>query len=330
MTNPVQEFLDHADYQLESKSDINTVDIDIVLSRISKKQDVILYGPPGTGKSYMIDNVTELLGERKGLSKTIQFHAEYTYDDFVEGLKPNNNGGFSYVKGDFFQFCEDVKDADPQGNKIHTFFIDEINRANITSVFGELMYLIEGKGKRILPTARTKTPFFIPNNVVIIGTMNTADRSLGKFDFALRRRFRFLPVYPDHNILKQMILKFGFTDELKSSLNEDAYINAFRKLNNKIRIHPLLGKELTLGHVLWMPKLEEDRKISVDDIGDVFRELILPQLESYCGSNKETLGSLIGPNLRDDLIMGRYIANESVIAFLVSLQNNHSGENHDN
>ncbi|MDP9675751.1 5-methylcytosine-specific restriction protein B [Paenibacillus jamilae] len=321
MSTELQEFMTYSDYQIHSEKRINTTSIDTFIERILDLNDIILYGPPGTGKSYLIDRVLELLGEKLGSSKTVQFHSEYTYDDFIEGLKPKIEGGFEYVEGSFYEFCNNVRKIDESGSKIHPFFIDELNRANITAVFGEIMYLMDKKGIRELPTARTGKPFSIPPNVVIIGTMNTADKSIGgQIDFALRRRFRFLPVYPDPSILQELITSKGFTSELREKLTEGEYIKAFKAMNILISKHPLLGKELTLGHILWTPKRFSEVEMNEDTLGEIFRELVLPQIVSYSGSNTELLGRILGPELRDTLIFGEYPANDQILALLKSLQ----------
>lgn len=327
MTDLIKELMDHTAYQVKVEHKINTISIDVLEKKITNLKDVILYGPPGTGKSFMVDSVMRRLGEKFGHTKKIQFHSEYTYDDFVEGLVPKEGEGiFEYHSGAFFKFCEEVEKTDPDLKKIHPFFIDEINRANITSVFGEVLYLIEDKGIRTLATSKRNIPFTIPKNVIIIGTMNTADKSLSRLDFALRRRFSFLPVYPDDNVLREVVLSMGFSEDLESKITIDSYVDAFNSLNAQINAHPLLGKDLTIGHVLWIPKVESVRSITEEDIGDVFREYVFPQLESYCGSNKEALGVLIGPRLRDSIVFGKYISDLEVLAYLNSQKNSQAGE----
>ena len=197
MPNKVKQFLEQASLEkvyigLKNNS-ISLKDfVDVVLS----KQDCILFGPPGTSKTYYVDKLAEKLGDKVGLFQIIQFHANYSYDEFIDGIVPDiDKGGFKYETGVFYNFCQEAQNP-PNKEKICVFVIDEINRANVTSVFGEVMNLIENKGVRIMKTAKQRKIFFVPDNVVIVGTMNTADKTLAKLDFALRRRFRFLPVYP--------------------------------------------------------------------------------------------------------------------------------------
>lgn len=243
----------------------------------------------------------------------------------IEGIAPDvDKGGFKYVPGVFFNFCNRAKE-EKCADKIFLFIIDEINRANITAVFGEVMNLIENKGQRTVLTAKTHTPFTIPPNVVIIGTMNTADKTLAKIDYALRRRFRFLATYPSEKTLTMMVAKNGFEEDVPITV--DQYVRCFEVLNAKISKHPLLGKELTLGHVLWTKR--DERPYSKHDIGSIFREIIFPQIENYCGANRETLGSLLGADLRDKILFGFEVTDDNVFAFLSVLMNSKVVEEND-
>lgn len=319
MPNEVQEFLNHAAYERISISNemINT-SLEELKNAITNHQDCILYGPPGTSKTYLIDHLSNCLGEKLGLSKIVQFHSNYSYEEFIEGVVPDpDNNGFKYESGVFFQFCQEAENI--PADKICLFVIDEINRANVTAVFGEVLNLMENKGTRKLLTAKRHLEFCIPPNVVIIGTMNTADKTLAKLDFAFRRRFRFLAVFPSKTVLHQMISSVGISEDVGISV--DDYITCFEVLNAKILKHPLLGKNLTLGHVLWTRKEIAGAPYSIQEIGRIFRETIFPQIENYCGSNKDVLGSLLGPELRDKVIYGYNISDEEIICFLSSLKN---------
>lgn len=217
-----------------------------------------------------------------------------------------------------FDFCVEAA-KDENKDKLCLFIIDEINRANVTAVFGEVMYLMENKGKRTLKTPKQKLDFTVPENVVIVGTMNTADKTLAKLDFAFRRRFRFMAVYPSDTTLHLMLSQAGFDTNVGISIED--YVECFRILNAKITKHPLLGKNLTLGHVLWVRKNDLITSYSREDIGRIFKETILPQIESYCGLNRDVLNSLLGPKLRDKLIYGYDIADDEIIDYLSGLKN---------
>lgn len=169
---------------------------------IERKGQAILYGPPGTGKTFVALRLAQhLVSGGDGFSDLVQFHPAYTYEDFVQGIRPQTQaGGLTYpmVPGRFLEFCR--RAAGRSGRCV--LVIDEINRANLAQVFGEVMYLMEYREASVT-LAGDATPFAIPANVRILGTMNTADRSLALVDHALRRRFAFLALYPDFEILRR-------------------------------------------------------------------------------------------------------------------------------
>lgn len=325
MSNEVEQFLQKAEYSeaiIENK--VENTSIDQLLAAVKKFQDCILFGPPGTGKTFMIDSLKEQLGSDLGMSKIVQFHMGYSYEEFIEGVVPNTEkGGFKYEKGVFLQFCIDAA-SEQYKDKICLFVIDEINRANVTAVFGEVMYLMENKGMRTLKTSKMKIDFTVPPNVVIVGTMNTADKTLAKLDFAFRRRFRFLAVNPSAEVLHTILSKATFDDSVGLTVEE--YVRCFNALNAKITRHTLLGKNLTLGHVLWIRKNDMNSAYTRNDIGRIFTETIFPQLESYCGSNKDVLEALLGKRLRDKINFGYVITNDEIIDFLNSLKNSKVAE----
>ena len=193
------------EYTLEQCSNDTGLD-ESILERwkkaIDRKGQAIIYGPPGTGKTFIAEHLAKhLVGGGYGFMETVQFHSAYAYEDFIQGIRPKNreDGMLEYnlVPGRFLKFCEEADRR--QG--ICVLIIDEINRANLARVFGELMYLLEYREKEI-PLASDGNLFSIPENVRIIGTMNTADRSIALVDHALRRRFAFLRLQPEYGILK--------------------------------------------------------------------------------------------------------------------------------
>ena len=326
MADSVKEFLNYANYESDDTNHvIANITKENLYEAVVNKQDCILYGPPGTSKTYMIDKMREELTEILGLFKVVQFHANYTYEEFIEGIVPNpQKGGFKVAEGVFYKFCREADRVYKSNqSKICVFVIDEINRANVTAVFGEVLNLMENKGIRKIETPKLHKEFYIPPNVVIVGTMNTADKALAKLDFAFRRRFRFLPVYPSKNTLHLMISANAFAPELKITIDE--YVTCFEVLNAKIARHPLLGKNLTLGHVLWTKK-DSDTEYTIKDIGRIFRETIFSQIESYCGSNKDALGNLLGPILRDKILYGYEITDDEIMDFLSNIKNSKVGD----
>jgi 5-methylcytosine-specific restriction protein B len=195
---------------------------------IERKGQAILYGPPGTGKTYMAELLAKhLVGGGDGFVDLVQFHPAYAYEDFIQGIRPKSQDGgrleYPIVPGRFLEFCAQAS----QRNDTCVLIIDEINRANLARVFGELMYLLEYRDREIpLAGGGPFSPFSIPANVRIIGTMNTADRSIALVDHALRRRFAFLALFPDYEVLHRYHQETGFPI--------DGLIQVLKQLNGQI------------------------------------------------------------------------------------------------
>lgn len=177
--------------------------------QLQRKIQLILYGPPGTGKTYLAERLARYVATQgNGFSELVQFHASYAYEDFVQGIRPQIDSGqlhYELAEGRFLQFCRIAREMDP---KLCVLVIDEINRANLARVFGELLYLLEYRDREI-PLSGGGPPFSIPNNVYLIGTMNTADRSIAWVDQAMRRRFSFIRLQPDYQLLARHLKKCG-------------------------------------------------------------------------------------------------------------------------
>lgn len=179
------------------------------LHAIDRKGQAILYGPPGTGKTFVARKLAaHIIGGGYGFADLLQFHPSYAYEDFIQGLRPVSGpeGGvrFEVIEGRFLEFCkraERLKDP-------CVLILDEVNRANLSRVFGELMFLMEYRGESVaLAGGRSLR---IPRNVRILGTMNTADRSIALVDHALRRRFAFLSLQPEYDVLRVHFESVGF------------------------------------------------------------------------------------------------------------------------
>ncbi len=177
-----------------------------------RKQQLILYGPPGTGKTYLAERLARYLVDGDGFSELVQFHTSYAYEDFVQGIRPRVVEGalhYELAAGHFLRFCDKARQA---GEKPCVLIIDEINRANLARVFGELMYLLEYR-HRPIALAGGGPEFSIPANVYLIGTMNTADRSIALVDQAMRRRFSFIRLRPNYQLLANYLDNKGVPPE---------------------------------------------------------------------------------------------------------------------
>lgn len=248
--------------------------------------NTILYGPPGTGKTFktaelavkicdgVVSETRELLMQRyeelrlEGRIDFVTFHQSYGYEDFVEGLCPELNGegqiSYSVRPGIFRETC---KKAAESGTEKHVLIIDEINRANISKVFGELITLLEPDKRAGEPNAITvKLPysgdaFSVPSNLYVIGTMNTADRSIALLDTALRRRFEFEELQPDISALPEGSV-------------EGVNLRALLKVMND-RIEYLYDRDHTIGHAYFM------HVKTLAELDSVFRRKVIPLLQEY-------------------------------------------------
>ncbi|MEG4916189.1 MULTISPECIES: AAA family ATPase [unclassified Microcoleus] len=249
---------------------------------IHRKKQAILQGPPGTGKTFLAQKLAQyLIGGGDGFSDIIQFHPAYTYEDFIQGIRPQSQDGeltYPIVPGRFLEFCTKAESC----QDTCVLIIDEINRANLSQVFGELMYLLDDRD-RTVKLASGKL-FRIPKNVRIIGTMNTADRSIALVDNALRRRFAFIPVYPNYEVLRQYHHReeTGFPVDKLTSILED--VN--RTINNK---HYELGISFFLTKTL------------AEDIQDIWEMEIEPYLEEYFFDNLEKMDEFLWENIKTKL-----------------------------
>ena len=174
---------------------MDATELEKIRDLLWERKQIILYGPPGTGKTYLATCLARHLTE-DGAVKLVQFHPSYTYEDFFEGFRPSpSDGSLTYTlrAGPFRDFAE-VAAANP--STAYILIIDEINRANLAKVFGELYFLLEYRDSSISLQYSPDKEFTLPQNLFIIGTMNTADRSIARIDTAMRRRFSFVELDP--------------------------------------------------------------------------------------------------------------------------------------
>lgn len=227
-----------------------------ILSTWKLKKNLVLQGAPGVGKSFIARRLAyTLIGAKDPRCvEAIQFHQSYGYEDFVQGYRPNDAGGFKRRDGSFHRFCSR---AIQHPDKTFVFIIDEINRGNLSKIFGELMLLME-TDKRApewavqLTYAKEGEPrFYIPRNVFLIGMMNTADRSLSLVDYALRRRFAFVTMDPQFSsqVFKQQLSASGIPDGMVEKI-----VVKMNQLNDAIGAdHHNLGDGYRIGHSFFVP-----------------------------------------------------------------------------
>lgn len=248
---------------------------DRLRSLLLRKKNVILAGPPGVGKTYAAKRLAySIMGEKDASRiQAVQFHQSYSYEDFIMGYRPNADGGFDLVEGPFYSFCERARE---DAERDYFFIIDEINRGNISKIFGELLMLIEadkrgGQGLRMLYNNEV---FSVPENVHIIGMMNTADRSLAVLDYALRRRFGFFEMGPGFTTEQ-----FGRFMEGEDSPALESLVRTIVALNQDIASDPGLGRGFEVGHS-YLSAEEASRE---DDLWlvSVVEDELVPLLEEY-------------------------------------------------
>ncbi|MFT4974967.1 MAG: 5-methylcytosine-specific restriction protein B [Myxococcota bacterium] len=262
----VQEMVDSACYALDDPD---------------RKGQLILYGPPGTGKTWLARRIAwAVLGERTppedSRIRQVQFHPAYGYEDFVEGLRPSLSetaGGLRFQRVDGI-LRRIVKDARARPGDHFILLIDEINRADLPRVFGELMFLLSQRESHVLlPISEER--FRLPPNLTLIGTMNTADRSISHIDAALRRRFRFFHIAPSEEVLQRHIERLGLDTEWGERV-----LALFRHVNGRLQRE--LGPGRTLGHA-WFLRKRLDEAV----LASLWKREILPLIEDYFDGEPE-------------------------------------------
>ena len=238
---------------------------------IKTKKNIILQGAPGVGKTFAAKRLAYSIMGEKDISRVmvVQFHQSYSYEDFILGFRPSKDG-FELSQGPFYQFCKKAQDDDEQD---YFFIIDEINRGNLSKIFGELLMLIEhdkrGEKLRLLYSNEL---FSVPKNVYIIGMMNTADRSLAMIDYALRRRFAFFEMEPafDSPQFKEYMNKTPSTEF-------ESLVRCVKELNEFIGEDESLGVGFRIGHSY----LCIGESVTVKELKAVIDYELIPLLEEY-------------------------------------------------
>lgn len=261
-----QEFLEEVFISEEKYRELKSI--------LENTKNIILTGPPGVGKTFIADRLAySIMGEKDNSRiQFVQFHQSYTYEDFVEGFRPKEEtDGFKLETGPFVRFANIA--AEDSGRP-YFMIIDEINRGNLSKIFGELMMLIENdKRGKSLNLLYSKKPFRVPENLYIIGTMNTADRSLALLDYALRRRFAFIELEPSLD-----------NETFLSHINEYEDSETILKMISKIKslnkvITSKISSDFMIGHSYFVDEaLRENTKLRLSEI---ITYEITPQLKEY-------------------------------------------------
>lgn len=228
--------------------------LDDIVDLLRDKGQVILYGPPGTGKTYIAKKPAEVLAPDPRRRSIVQFHPSTSYEDFVEGYRPETvNGAVTYTltDGPLRTMADRAREA--PGTR-HVMLIDEINRGNLPKILGELLFLLEYRDEQIGTLYRPDEAFELPSDLWLIGTMNTADRSVGLIDAALRRRFHFVPVYPESGPME------GLLGRWLDRHGEPAWVAGLVEMANADLVDALGGPHLQIGPSHFMRSgLDESR-----------------------------------------------------------------------
>ncbi|MFR2040546.1 MAG: McrB family protein [Lachnospira pectinoschiza] len=309
-----------------------------------KDLNMILYGPPGTGKTYNSVIYAVAICEEKSVQEIANeaykdikirydklksagrisfttFHQSYGYEEFIEGIKPiidenKQDIGYTIEPGVFKKFCDNAKSITRTSTGIestvieentepYVFIIDEINRGNISKIFGELITLIESTKRAGMPEAASAIlpysgdEFSVPSNVYILGTMNTADRSIALMDTALRRRFQFVEMMPDSDVLRKI-----HADKV-----EDLDVAAMLDKINE-RIEYLYDREHTIGHAFFTDLKDDATLVKLQSI---FEKSVIPLLQEYFYEDYQKIQLVLGDNAKSDDSL-KFIIDEKVIA----------------
>ncbi len=265
----------------------NNITSEKLLELLNDTKQVILYGIPGTSKSFLTNAIKKSFEE----TVVIQFHASINYEQFIGGITVNDKGELTSKEGIFLSFCENAK---KNTDKNYLFVIDEINRGNVSKVFGETILALDRDYEVSLPNSINGIiKFAIPNNVYLLATMNSADRSIAQIDYAIRRRFAFVKFYTNYEIIS-LISDCSLIPDIKPSI--------LLKSINKALFNTLKDENLLLGHAYFMPKWAYNNKTgkiqwSYNIIQKLMNYYIIPMIEEYTYGNERFLINILGQEL---------------------------------
>lgn len=257
--------------------------LESMLQRLQAKRNIILQGPPGTGKTWLARKLAyALMGQKdEGRIRQVQFHPNLSYEDFVRGWRPQSDGTLGLVDGPFLALSEIARQ---DRNGTYVMVVEEINRGNPASIFGELLTLLEADkrtSENALTLAHQRTAcerFHIPPNLYVIGTMNLADRSLALVDLALRRRFAFFDLEPilNETWYNWVHLQCDIPTEFLTDISR-----RIGSLNDQITADPNLGRQFRIGHSFVVPTPGEDIAVAEEWFIQVVETEIGPLLSEY-------------------------------------------------
>jgi MoxR-like ATPase len=277
--------------------------LDEIVDLLDDKGQVVLYGPPGTGKTYLAVELATAIAEGvEDRVSVVQFHPATSYEDFFEGLRPKVTAAgqvtYERTNGPLVAIAEK---ATKDENHRYVLVIDEINRANLPKVFGELLYLIENRGKPARTLYRPEEPFRLPGNLVFIGTMNTADRSIALIDAAMRRRFHFVPFFPHEGMMKDLLRQW-----LSDGSGRIAIADFLDAVNRELM--PQVGEHLLIGPSHFMKSDLSDRSLK-----RIWNYNIFPLIEEQLWGDQEEIQRWRWDRVREmfaDILAGQTVRDD--------------------